>query len=490
MSILDLSLSELAAQIKAREISPVDVTEASLARIAEVDPHVTAFVTVTADLARQQAAQAADEIAAGRYRGPLHGIPYAAKDLYDTAGIRTTSSSQVRADHIPATDAAAVSQLREAGMILVGKTETHEFAYGALTPQAGNPWDPSRTPGGSSGGSGAAVAAGAVHVALGTDTGGSIRIPAAVCGTVGLKPTYGRTSRFGIAPLSWALDHAGPLTRNVIDSALVLDAMTGYDRRDPASVDLARAGHEAGSLAEAAGASGAGAGASVAGLRVGVPRNFFTENVQPEVLQAHQATLELLAGLGAELVEVEIPYADAIIPTEWAILIAEASAYHLQTMRERPELFTEEVRTFNEAGELIPAVDYITAQRMRTLMQDAWREMFESIDVLVAPTVAATAFERSNPRVTWADGSTEEGTPAYVRLSAPGNLTGLPVLQVPNSFTADGLPTGVQIIGRPFAESTILTVGLVLEANTDVVGRTAPVLDADAQPVAGQEGRL
>ncbi|WP_349826843.1 amidase [Brevibacterium litoralis] len=462
MTLMEKSLTELSGLIRSGELSPVDLAQASLDRIAATEPAVTAFTTVTPDTALAQAVAAEEKLAGGEDVGPLHGIPFAAKDLYDTAGIPTTASSDQRIDYVPGADSTSVAKLQEAGMVLMGKTETHEFAYGALTPRSGNPWDPTRTPGGSSGGSGAAVGAGAVHVALGSDTGGSIRIPAALCGAVGLKPTFGRAGRSGVASLSWSLDHVGPLTRNVMDAALVMDAMSGFDPGDPGSVSFT-----GGDIADQA-------GASVAGLRVGVPTNVYTERLEAGMEENWRATLSVLEGMGAELVEVEIPYAEKIDATEWAIMIPEASAYHRTTMRTSPEKFTDEIRTFNEIGELVRAVDYIDALRMRTLMKQAWQEMYAPIDVLVAPTVAGTAVKRDDPVITYADGSTDTGTLIYVRLSAPANLIGLPALQVPNG-TINGLPTGAQIIGRPFEEKTLVGVGLALEAATDHVGRIAPL---------------
>ncbi|OBA35709.1 amidase [Gordonia sp. 852002-51296_SCH5728562-b] len=463
MNLYELPLSEISAKIRAREISPVEVVESSLARLAEVEPAITAFTTVTADVARTQAATAEAEIAAGNIRGPLHGIPLGVKDLYDTKGIATTSSSEQRTSYVPEADSAAVSKLYDAGMVLIGKTETHEFAYGATTPRSGNPWDPSRTPGGSSGGSGAAVGAGVVHVALGSDTGGSIRIPAAVCGTVGLKPTFGRAPRVGVASLSWSLDHVGPLTRNVHDAALVMGAMSGYDRRDPGSVDAGVPDFTS-HIAD-----------GVQGLRIGIPTNFYTEHVEDEALAAARSAATVLEQLGATLVEVAIPHAEYILPTEWAILSPEASAYHMDAMRNSPELFTDEVRTFLELGEVMPAVDYINALRLRTLIQQGWRDMYESIDILLAPTVPGVAVPRADAFFRWADGTIEGATAAYSRMSAPANVTGLPALQVPAAFSAEGLPLGVQLIGRPFEEATILRAGYALESETDVVGRIAPV---------------
>lgn len=464
MELYELPLIDIAEKIRTREVSPVEVAESSLARLEEVEPVLTAFATVTPEVALEQAKIAEQEIADGKYRGPLHGIPLGVKDLYDTAGIKTTSSSAQRADYIPDADSASVAKLYDAGMILIGKTHTHEFAYGATTPTTGNPWAPDRTPGGSSGGSGAAVAAGVVHVALGSDTGGSIRIPAALCGTVGLKPTYGRASRVGVASLSWSLDHVGPLSRNVTDSALVMAAMSGYDRRDPGTADVPVPDMVS------------GIDAGVAGKKIGIPVNYFTDQVAPEAAEAARVAAAMFSELGAELVEVEIPLAEHIVPTEWAIMMPEATAYHQDYLRNSPEKYTDEVRTLLEVGAVQPATDYVNALRRRTLIQAAWKEMFVGIDVLLAPTVVAPATLRSDPFVRWDDGTVEAATAAYVRLSAPANVTGLPSLSVPAAFTSDGLPLGVQIIGKPFAEPEILTFGYALEQNTDAVGRIAPVL--------------
>jgi aspartyl-tRNA(Asn)/glutamyl-tRNA(Gln) amidotransferase subunit A len=337
---------------------------------------------------------------------------------------------------------------------MVGKTHTHEFAFGAVTPTTRNPWDLEKIPGGSSGGSGAAVAAGECMVGMGSDTGGSIRIPASVCGTVGLKPTYGRVSRRGVASLSWSLDHVGPLTRTVRDAALVMNAIAGYDRSDPACVDVPVPDFAAGLLA------------GVAGLTVGVPTNFFTERVDPEVAAAFAAAVGVLVGLGAEVREVAIPLPEYILPTEWGLMLPEASAYHQEMLREKGDLYTPDVRLFLEIGEFVLATDYIKALRARTLLQQAWRDLFEGIDVLVAPTLPAPAVSADDLTLHWPDGTTEAATDAYVRFSAPANVTGLPSLSVPCGFTEGGLPIGMQIMGKPFAETTLLAVGQVYESAT------------------------
>lgn len=466
MEPYELSLTDASAAIAAGELSPLELTESALSRAEAVEPLIHAFAVITGEVALQQARKAGEEIAGGTYRGPLHGIPLGVKDLYNTAGIATTSSSRVREHYVPEFDSAAVASLAGAGMVLLGKTHTHEFAFGAVTPTTRNPWDPSTIPGGSSGGSGAAVASGSCLVALGSDTGGSIRIPAALCGTVGLKPTYGRASRFGVASLSWSLDHVGPLTRNVTDAALVLNVMAGYDSRDPASVDVPVPDFAA------------DLDRGIDGLRIGVPSNFYTEYVDPEVLSAVAAAAAVLEQNGAQLVEVKIPYADRVRAAEWGIMMPEASSYHRHALRATPELFTPEVRALLEVGETILATDYVDALRVRQLMKQAWQAMFADIDVLLAPSVPAPAVSAEDPFVRWPDGTVEAATDAMVRLSAPANLTGLPAVSVPCGFSSAGLPLGMQIIGRPFDESTILTVARTYELATTAVGLIADLSEA------------
>ncbi|MDT7750936.1 MAG: aspartyl-tRNA(Asn)/glutamyl-tRNA(Gln) amidotransferase subunit [Pseudonocardiales bacterium] len=452
MEPYELTLAGAAEKIKAKELSPVELTASVLARIDAVEDKITAFATLTPDLATKAAERAEAEIAAGNYRGPLHGIPVGIKDLYETAGVATTSSSKVRADYIPTQDSAVVEKLFAAGSVMVGKTHTHEFAFGAVTPTTRNPWDLVRMPGGSSGGSGAAVAAGECFLGMGSDTGGSIRIPASVCGTVGLKPTYGRVSRRGVASLSWSLDHVGPLTRTVADAALVMNAIAGYDRADPASVDVPVPDFTA--------------QLDVAGLTIGVPTNYYTERLDPDVAAAVSAAIAVLVEQGARTREIEIPLPQYVLPTEWAIMLPEASAYHQEMLRDKADLYTEDVRLFLEVGELVLATDYIKALRARTLIQQRWRDMFADIDVLIAPTLTTPALPVDDPQVTWPDGSTESATDSYVRFSAPANVTGLPALSVPCGFTGTGLPVGMQIIGKPFAEPLLLGVGQAYESAT------------------------
>ncbi|MFD7662868.1 amidase [Streptomyces sp. NPDC059788] len=486
-----LPLTEAARLIADRSLTPVELTRSVLDRIAAVDQKAGAYVTVTGEAALRSAAEAEREIAAGRRRGPLHGVPVALKDLIDVTGVPTTASSRVRADHVPDADATVTERLRAAGAVLIGKTHTHEFAYGLTTPQTRNAWSPEHVAGGSSGGSAAAVAAGTATFALGTDTGGSIRVPAALNHVVGLKPTYGLVLRHGVTSLSWSLDHVGPLTRTVGDAALVLQAIAGHDPRDPASLahpreDYARA-----------------LGKPVAGLRIGVPTNYYFDRVQPQVAAAVRAAVDALTALGATAVPVHIPMTEYVHAAQWGHMVPEATAYHQDTLRAAPDLYSEDVRILLEAGEFFPATDYIRAQRTRTLMHRAWLSLYDGtdadadsdydygsdygsdaasatgsahgIDVIAAPTVPATAAHRGQSVFTWPDGSTEPVSDAYVRLSAPANLTGFPALSLPVGLDDQGLPIGMQLIGRPLGESTLLQLAHAYETTHTPTPKLAPL---------------
>ena len=462
MRPFELSLTEASRAVRARELSPVELTVSVLAQLDSVDGELGAYVTVTADGARAAAARAEREIATGGPRGPLHGIPMALKDLIDAAGLPTTASSRVRAGHVAERDSRVAERLGAAGAVLLGKTHTHEFAYGLTTPQTTNAWDRDRVAGGSSGGSAVAVAAGAATFALGTDTGGSIRVPAALNGVVGLKPTYGLVPRTGVTSLSWSLDHVGPLTRTVQDAALVLAATAGHDPRDPASVAGPAPDHF-------------WQGDDLRGLRIGVPRNHYFDRVTPEVEEAVRGAIARLAELGAELVDVEIPMARHIQAVQWGLMVPEATAYHEQSLRAAPDLYAADVRVLLEAGELTSAGDYLRAQRARTLMRDAWARMFDTIDVLAAPTVPMTAVAAGQETVEWADGTTEAVSDSYVRLCAPANITGVPALTLPVAHGDAGLPIGMQLMAAPFRDATVLRVGRVYEESAPGAGRLAPV---------------
>ncbi|MEU7166322.1 amidase [Streptomyces morookaense] len=465
MQPFELSLTAAADAIRARQLSPVELVDSVLDRIEKVEPHLHAYVTVTADQARRAALEAANDAAAGRLRSPLHGIPMGLKDLIDVAGAATSASSRVRAGHRAEADSTVAARLSAAGAVLLGKTHTHEFAYGLTTPQTNNAWNRDRIAGGSSGGSAVAVAAGTATFALGTDTGGSIRVPAALNGVVGLKPTYGLVPRTGITSLSWSLDHVGPITRTVEDAALVLSVLAGHDRCDPASPAAPRTDYRPGVE---------GAGADLAGLRVGVPRNYYFDHVDAEVEAAVRHAIDQLRALGAQLVEVEIPMTRYIQATQWGLMVPEATAYHEQTLRTAPELYQADVRILLEAGQLMPAGDYLHAQRARTLMQQAWARLLDDVDVIAAPTVPATAVAAEEETITWPDGTVESVSDAFVRLSAPANITGVPSLSVPVGLDAAGLPIGMQLLGRPLEEGVLLRVGHAYE-QTQPVRELAPV---------------
>ncbi|MFI0237967.1 amidase [Streptomyces sp. NPDC016845] len=451
MQPYELTLAAAADAILTRRLSPVELTESVLDRVAQVEPELQAFVTVTAERARRAARDAERDIAAGRHRGPLHGIPMGLKDLIDVAGTATTASSRVRADHRARADSTVTARLAAAGALLVGKTHTHEFAYGLTTPQTSNAWDTGRVAGGSSGGSAVAVAAGAATFALGTDTGGSIRVPAALNGVVGLKPTYGLVPRHGVTSLSWSLDHVGPITRTVEDAGLVLTALTGHDPRDPASLATPPADYRP------------RASTDLKGIRVGVPRTYYFDHVDPEVEAAVRHAVDRLRSLGARPVEVDIPMTRYVQAIHWGLMVPEATAYHESTLRTVPELYQDDVRLLLEAGELMPAGDYVRAQRARTRMRQEWAHMMREVDLIAAPAVPATAVETGRTTLTWADSTVESVSDAYVRLSSPANITGAPSLSVPVGHDSAGLPIGMQLIGRPLGEHTLLRVGHAYE---------------------------
>ncbi|RKT54624.1 amidase [Saccharothrix australiensis] len=450
----ELTLAAAADAIAGGQLSPVELTRSTLGRIEAVDGRLGAYVVVVADAALRAAEQAERDIAAGRRRGPLHGIPMALKDLIDVAGMPTTASSRVRDGHVATHDSAVAAKLADAGAILVGKTHTHEFAYGLTTPQTRNARNPDRVAGGSSGGSGVAVAAGLATFALGTDTGGSIRVPAALNGVVGLKPTYGLVSRHGVTSLSWSLDHVGPITRTVEDAGLVLAALVGHDPRDPASLDVPVPPDD-------------GAHDDLSGLRVGVPRNHYFERVAPEVADAVVRATARLVELGARPVEVDIPLARYIQATHWGLMVPEATAYHERALRSTPELYGPDVRALLQAGELLHVGDYLRAQRARTLMRQEWARLFDAVDLIAAPTVTSTAVHRDQRAVEWPDGTVEGVPDTYVRLSSPANIVGAPALSLPVGVDGDGLPIGMQLIGRPLGEATLLRVGRAYEATSE-----------------------
>jgi aspartyl-tRNA(Asn)/glutamyl-tRNA(Gln) amidotransferase subunit A len=433
--------------VKSRAVSPVELTRACLERIERVDGAVRSFVSVDAEGALEAARAAEREIAGGRYRGPLHGIPIGIKDNYDTVGVPTRNGSEVFADRVPAGDSTAWVRLREAGAVLLGKTTMSEVAWGVDFPPVRNPWDVRRNPGLSSGGSGAAVAAGLCFMAMGSDTGGSIRIPAGLSGVVGLKPTYGRASRAGVMPHTWSLDHVGPLTRRVEDAALVLGLIAGKDPRDPGSADVPVGDYVT------------GLPRGLRGMRIGVPREHFWDRIDGRVEPVVRQALLDLEAAGAQVTEVSIPHVagalGAILVTEMASVTAWHDRYLAQP--DRRARYTPEVRFLLDAGKFVFATDFLKAQRLRRVLTDEVRAAFQGVDVLATPTLPLAAWEVSQSHVEIA-GQAEHVLHACWRFTYPWNLTGLPALSVPCGF-ADGLPVGLQLVGRPFDEATVLRAG-------------------------------
>ncbi|TCK36544.1 aspartyl-tRNA(Asn)/glutamyl-tRNA(Gln) amidotransferase subunit A [Paraburkholderia sp. BL8N3] len=443
-------LTALAGRIALGEVSPVGVMEALLTRIRALDPEIEAYECVN-PAALDEARRCADELRRGERRGLLHGVPVAVKDNYLTADMPTTAGSRAPGYRFAREDSAAVARLRSAGAIVIGKTRTHEFAWGTETPPTRNPWDPSRIPGGSSGGSGAALAARLAYGALGSDTGGSIRIPASLCGVVGLKPTFGRVSRTGIVPHSWSLDHAGPLALSVRDAALMLNVLAGHDPLDAGSADVPVPDYTA-SL-----------DGGIEGMRIGVCRNHFFGRNEGEVEALVERAIDDLAALGAQVIDFEVPGLQYGLGAIFAIELASSSAYHdLGLQRGATAAMADDVRTLVEIGRLVSASDYLKGEQLRARLIDDFKAVFERVDVVVTPASPVTAWQRGQASVV-TGGVEESPLAASWRLTYPFNLTGLPALSLPCGFDSRGLPVGLQIAGKPFDEATVLRVAHAYE---------------------------
>ena len=483
--LASLTIAQAARLIQERQLSPVELTAFTLERIERLNPTLNAYITVTADQAMQAARQAEEEIGAGGYRGPLHGIPISLKDLYASKGVRTTAGSKILGDWVPDFDATAAARLKAAGAIVVGKAHTAEFACGAtgLNHHFGpcrNPWNPEHVSGGSSSGSGASVATGMALGSMGSDTGASVRLPASLCGITGLKPSYGLVSRHGIVPLSWSLDHAGPLTRTAEDAALMLQAIAGHDHHDPSSTRLPVPDYSR------------TLGDGIRGLRIGVPTGFAWEIASQEVAGPVRQALTVLEEMGATLQEVSLPLLKYVGSVGTIIAWTEGASWHEHWVRTRPQDYGPLPLHRFRLGLLLRATHYHRAQRVRALMQREFSQALQQVDAIASPTapIAAPRVGQESARAGDREASVYR---LLVLLTRPYNLTGLPAITVPCGFTERGLPVGLQIAGRLFDDAQVLRIAHAYQQATDWHTRRPPVdglstTDVGARPSLSSGG--
>jgi len=456
--LTSLSISEAKNQMDGGHLSSLDLTRAHLERIEKLDGMINSYITVTSEIALDRAKQADQELVRGcrsngKPLGRLHGIPIALKDLYDTKGIRTTAGSKIFAERVPKTDAHVVERLYMAGMVLLGKLNMHEIALGLtnVNPHYGacrNPWSQDRITGGSSGGSGAALAAELCMGSLGSDTGGSIRVPAALCGVVGLKPTYGRVSLRGVVPLSWNLDHSGPMARNVLDVAILFEEIVGYDDQDPFSID-APDGNYYQSIRE-----------GVQGLKVALADDKYFERTNPEIKQAIQKAANQFEELGADVVHTELPGAREAAQANGQMVLSDAATFHRERLEKQPGDFGEDILQRLQMGTELSSRDYILARRTQILMRRQFEQFFKHYDILLMPTTSITAPPIDGP------GALEQA-PRLTRYTATFNITGLPALSMPCGFSSENLPIGLQIVSKPWGEALVLQAAYAYEQVTD-----------------------
>ena len=456
-AIWRLSIREAGDGLVSRRFSAVELLDSTFARLHATEPSVHAYVTLMEETARREASLADDELRRGRWRGPLHGIPVAVKDLLYTTGVATQAGSRVLEGFVPDHDATVVRRLKDAGAVIVGKTVTHEFAYGQDVPPTRNPWDTTAYPGGSSAGSGVSVAVGSAFGAIGTDTGGSIRVPASVDGVVGLKPTYGRVSRYGVFPMSPTLDTVGPMTRTAEDCALMLGVIAGRDDKDPGSFDEPVPDYGA-ELAE-----------GLKGLRLGLDRDFFLySHVVPDVRAAAEAAIEAIAELGADIVDVRLPELDHAANVGMSILLADTSEWHRRLLRSHGDKYVPATRLMLELGELVLGAQYVHAQRARAALRARLRASFEMhrLDGLITPTLPNTTVPVDKLSVDLT-GEGETALSTFLHHCFLGNVFGIPALSFPCGFSAADLPIGLQLYGRPFQESVLLRIAHAYQQVTD-----------------------
>jgi len=462
-----LSAGQLSKLIQSREVSPVEVIDAHLHRIEGTETVLNSFITLLPEQAREAAQRAEHQIQLGHYRGPLHGIPVGLKDLFNTAGVRTTSGSRIFDNFIPGEDCTVATRFQQAGAILLGKLNMHQFAYGPTGENLDyghmhNPWNPEMVSGGSSGGSGSAASAGQCTITMGSDTGGSVRIPAALCGIVGLKPTYGLVSRHGLTPLSWSLDHPGPLVRTVEDAAITLNAIAGYDPKDIASCRSEIPDYTAALTRD------------VKGLRIGVPKEYLEAPLDTEVAQAVQDALSTLADLGAIISQISFPSFEQSQAISGTILMAEAAAYHRDLLAKDGDKLNPPVRLRLEGGLFISAADYLRAQQGRMLFNRETKRLLEQVDLLAGPTEPVTAPKILAPQVQAGD-QTIGTTAALTQYTRPYNITGSPAISIPCGFSTSGMPIALQLAGRSFDEPTVLRAAHAYEQATQWHKRRPPI---------------
>jgi aspartyl-tRNA(Asn)/glutamyl-tRNA(Gln) amidotransferase subunit A len=466
--LVDLTIRHASRLMIRREISAVDLVEAILEQLATTEVLVEAFALVLSEQSKRDAQQADTELARGVWRGPLHGIPLGVKDICYTKGIPTRAGSVVLKDFVPTFDSTVVSRLRDAGAIIIGKTTTHEFALGQRLEPTTNPWDGAYYPGGSSVGSGVATAVRSIFGAIGTDTAGSIRSPASINGIVGLKPTYGRVSRYGVIPASPSLDHVGPMARTVEDCALLLQAIAGHDPRDSTSGDwpvddFCRELDQ-----------------GVSGLRIGVDRDYyFSDRVQGSVRSVVEDALRNLEAAGADLVEIKVPAYEQMMATGLTILTVEASAVHRRLLRQHSSDYSLGTRLLLKAGELVPGVQYVNAQRTRMLLRKEVQHAFQAyqLDALVAPTLPVPSVPLDGLSTSLVQKTDEANLSGFVKHCIPANVTGQPALSLPCGFTPGGLPIGLQVVGRPLKESTLFRIARTYERANPWCNSRPPIIE-------------
>lgn len=466
--LISKSVIDIAGLIRNQEVSPVEVTNSLLEHIKSLDGQINSYISVTEEQALTEAKKAETEIVNGNYRGVFHGIPLAVKDILYVENEVTTMASKIHSDFVPPQDATVIAHLRAAGAVLTGKLNMHEYAWGIDSNNrhfgaVHNPWNTDKIPGGSSGGSGAAVAADLSFASLGTDTAGSIRIPSAACGIVGLKPTHGRVSKFGCYPLAWTLDHIGPMTKTVADAAAMLQVIAGFDSQDPTAINTPTSDY-----------TGALTG-NVKGLVIGVNEDYFFNKVDSEVERLIRVQIDNLVDQGAQLKTVKIPALRYAEWAEYATSLSEASTIHHQDLVNRPDDFGADIRFLFELGELFSSVDYLQAQQVRRQLKREFNEALNEVDAIIAPTLPVMAPTIGDSKADL-NGQKVDLVDNFIRFTGPSNLTGLPALSVPAGLN-NGLPVGLQVIGRAFEEGTVLNIGQAVERSQPMGSNRPPVLD-------------